>query len=291
MSIYPNVTEEDLASLEKLANQQKNEKTRKIKNRIFKQTYDIKLAETFEPITKRIDEIVKVVKELDSPNIVNNFVLEPPPGVTITDDLFTTLGLMSRNSNKFKTVKDNQGRPKLNDINFTPVGGNDMKIGENIYEITPEIQKALTNTSYNFDKMSDKDILICARILDEIKYKPYDDNKSKRRDYIKTKLLSRVQKILNPPIAAIASGESDEYESLESDLEGNGTKTIVVPSDSNEIWTRLQVLQGLKLAGHTDILIEASQLLDALFKKGEIKTEQQYRNAIDKFKYQNYYQY
>ena len=56
-----------------------------------------------------------------------------------------------------------------------------------------------------------------------------------------------------------------------------------MPSDSDEIWTRLQVLLGLKLAGHTDTLIEASQLLDALFKKGEIKTEQQYRNAIDKF--------
>ena len=76
-------------------------------------------------------------------------------------------------------------------------------------------------------------------------------------------------------------------ESLESDLEGNGTKTIVVPSDSDEIWTRLQVLLGLKLAGHTDTLIEASQLLDALFKKGEIETEQQYRNAIDKFNEQN----
>ena len=60
-----------------------------------------------------------------------------------------------------------------------------------------------------------------------------------------------------------------------------------MPSDSDEIWTRLQVLLGLKLAGHTDTLIEASQLLDALFKKSEIKTEQQYRNAIYKFKEQN----
>ena len=57
-----------------------------------------------------------------------------------------------------------------------------------------------------------------------------------------------------------------------------------MPSDTNEIWTRLQVLLGLKLAklaGHTDTLIEASQLLDALLKRGEIETEQQYRNAID----------
>ena len=131
--------------------------------------------------------------------------------------------------------------------------------------------------------MSDKGIFIFARILDEIKYNPDGDRESKRQKYIKNKLDSRLGKILNPPIAAITSGESDEYESLESDLEGKGTKTIVVPSDFDEIWTTLQVLLGLKLAGHTDTLIEASQLLDALFKKGEIKTEQQYRNAIDKF--------
>ena len=56
--------------------------------------------------------------------------------------------------------------------------------------------------------MSDIDTLIFTRILDEIKYKPNDDNKSKRRDYIRDKLPSRVEKILNPPIAAIASGES-----------------------------------------------------------------------------------
>ena len=132
--------------------------------------------------------------------------------------------------------------------------------------------------------MSDSEILIFSQILDEIKYKPDDDKKSKRRDYIRDKLPSRVQKILNPPIVAIVSGESDEYESLESEV--SGTKTIVVPSDSDEIWTRLQVLLGLKLAGHTDTLIEASQLLDALFKKGEIETEQQFRNAINKFKTQ-----
>ena len=88
-----------------------------------------------------------MVKELESPNVVNNFILEPPPSVTITDELFTTLGLMTKNSNKFKIVKDNQGRAVLNDIYTNPMGGNDMKIGENIYELTPEIQKALTNTS------------------------------------------------------------------------------------------------------------------------------------------------
>ena len=286
MSVYSNVTEEDLLSLEKLAEQQKNEKARKIKKRIFKQTYDQKLAETFEPITKKIDKVVEATKELESSNVVNNFMLESPPGVTMSRELFATVGKMVNARNEFKLDQKKGGRYMINGVNVDPMGGNNVKIGENIYEITPSIQKALTETSYNFTKMSDDDILTFSKILNDINYNPNEDKSSTRQKYIKNQLKSRVQNILKTPVAAIASGESDEYESLESDLEGNGTKTIVVPSDSDEIWTRLQVLLGLKLSGHTDTLMEASQLLDALFKKGEIETEQQYRNAINKFKSQ-----
>ena len=62
MSVCTNLTEEDLLSLQKLAEQQKNEKTSKIKKRIFKQTLDRDLAETFKPITKKVDEVVKAQK-------------------------------------------------------------------------------------------------------------------------------------------------------------------------------------------------------------------------------------
>ena len=213
-------------------------------------------------------------------------MLESPPGVTMSRELFATVGKMVNARNEFKLDQKKGGRYMFNGVNVDPMGGNNVKIGENIYEITPSIQKALTETSYNFTKMSDDDILTFSKILNDINYNPNEDNSSTRQKYIKNQLKSRVQNILKTPVAAIASGESDEYESLESDLEGNGTKTIVVPSDTDEIWTRLPVLLGLKLAGHTDTLIEASQLLDALLKRGEIETEQQYRNAINKFKSQ-----
>ena len=42
MSIYPNITEQDLFNLRKLAEQQKNQLAEKIKNRILKHTHDIK---------------------------------------------------------------------------------------------------------------------------------------------------------------------------------------------------------------------------------------------------------
>ena len=52
MSIYSNVTEQDLINLRKLAEQQKYQRALEIKKRILKQTRDIKLAESLSPITK-----------------------------------------------------------------------------------------------------------------------------------------------------------------------------------------------------------------------------------------------
>ena len=50
MSIYLNVTEQDLINLRKVAEQQKNERAQKIKSKILKQTHDRKLAESLSPI-------------------------------------------------------------------------------------------------------------------------------------------------------------------------------------------------------------------------------------------------
>ena len=52
MSIYLDVTKEDMIELAKLSEQQKNERADKIEIRISKQTRDETLAETFKPLTK-----------------------------------------------------------------------------------------------------------------------------------------------------------------------------------------------------------------------------------------------
>ena len=59
MSIYSNVTEQDLINLCKLAEQQKNQRAEKIKNRNLKQTHDIKLAESLSPSNKKLVEVNK----------------------------------------------------------------------------------------------------------------------------------------------------------------------------------------------------------------------------------------
>ena len=85
-----------------------------------------------------------------------------------------------------------------------------------------------------------------------------------------------IAKIRNPPLPAIEKiDESD-------DLQGEGVK-IIIPSNIIDIYTRLEILLGLKLSRHTDTLTEASILIDDLHKGGEIENKQQYRNALDKF--------
>ena len=67
MSIYSNVTEQELIILRKQAEQQKKQRALKIKNKILKQTHDVKLAESLSPITRRIDEVNNSTQESLSP--------------------------------------------------------------------------------------------------------------------------------------------------------------------------------------------------------------------------------
>ena len=74
---HSTVTEQDLNSLRKLAEEQKEQRALKIKNRILKQTHDIKLAESLSPITKKLDErkettqeVGEIIKKNKTPRIV-----------------------------------------------------------------------------------------------------------------------------------------------------------------------------------------------------------------------------
>ena len=59
MSIYSNVTEQDLVNLRKLAEQQKEQRALKIRNTILTETDDNKLVESLSPITNILDETRK----------------------------------------------------------------------------------------------------------------------------------------------------------------------------------------------------------------------------------------
>ena len=64
MSIHSNVIQQDLNILRKIAEQQKNQRALKKKNRILKKTHDINLAESLSSITKKLEEVNETTKKL-----------------------------------------------------------------------------------------------------------------------------------------------------------------------------------------------------------------------------------
>ena len=289
MSIYSSVTEKDLDNLRKLAQQQKEERALKIQNRILKHTHDVKLAESLSPITKELkkstkkisevikesnsenennQEIVPVENELEDENIQTNLRALPNSSM-FSDQMKKTLGRLMSSANSLKIDTTSSGATILG-VPLTVLGGDRMEIKDIIYDLTPEIYKALSDTGYTGETMkNESDILTMNIIINDLGYTGVGDRDSKRRKFLTIKLPKLVEDIQNRTFDEI-------------DLEGQGVK-IIIPSNIIDIYTRLEALLGLKLSGHTDTLTKASNLIDELYKRGEIQNKQQYRNALDKF--------
>ena len=73
-----------------------------------------------------------------------------------------------------------------------------------------------------------------------------------------------------------------ENEEEPNDLRGHGMKNII-PTNIIDIWTRLELLLGPKLSGHTDTLTETSNPIDEFYRRSEIQNEKQHWKALDKF--------
>ena len=112
-------------------------------------------------------------------------------------------------------------------------------------------------------------------IINDLGYTGVGDRDSKRKPFLTITLPKLVEKIQNRTFEEITH-DSD------NDLQGQGVK-IIIPSNIIDIYSRLEILLGLKLSGHTDTLAEASNLIDELCKHDEIQNKQQYRNALNKF--------
>ena len=159
-----------------------------------------------------------------------------------------------------------------------PLRGNKVRIEGKSHDLTPDIPTAFTDTKYTFNisNMNDAKVLTFHKILKTVQYDRSEDSNSKRSKSIKKKLKKRMDKILNPPLSLPPT----EIEN-ESDLQGEAIK-ILITSNIIDIWTRLEVLLGLKPSGQTNCLTEASNLTDELYKRGKLENEQQYQNALDK---------
>ena len=277
MSIYFNVTEEDLINLRKLAQQQKEQRAIKIKNRILKQTYNIKLAESLSPITKKLDEVNKSTQEsltpinekLDTINEstqnVGDIIKESNSEKELSTLLKGILESLENTNTSLKLNKNEDGDYKILNTIIKPIDHDKILVKGNIYEFTTEIHKTLSRTSYTGKSMRDiNDKKTLYNFLSDIEYNGRSDPKNSQKKFFRG-LINQFRNIKK-----------------EEPLEGQGVK-IIIPSNIVDIYFRLEILLGLKLSGHTDTLTEASNLIDELYKRGEIQNKQQYRNALNKF--------
>ena len=293
MSIYSNVTEQDMINLRKLAEQQKNQRALKIKNRILKQTHDKKLAESLSPITIKLDETTEklgdvveestrnlgnVIKENNTPQLaIENSPIHQPiennEGGIYSVELENTLNKMADNTGFFKTHYDQQRGWMINNIPIKSPGGTRIENNENEYDLTQGIRNVLTNKTYKTAKsMNNNEKIVFRDFLNKTGYYTREPTKGKPSgldNYIKNNLDNDVARIVNLD--------------TKPKLKGKGVEKIIIPSNIIDIYTRLEVLLGLKLSGHIDTLTEASNLIDELYKRGEIENKQQYRNALNKF--------
>ena len=277
MSIYSNVTKEDLDNLRKLADQQKNERAIKIKNKILEKTHDIKLAESLSPITKKLDNINESAKKSltpindkldtinDSTIKVGDIIRESNSSALLKD---TLKSLENKSDNALKLVKDEANNMSILNKPIKSLGDNKILLDNNkVYDLSTEMHKALSNSSYTGKSMRDNDDqLKLYNFLTDVGYTKIRGKQTSQMKFF-TKILNKFKNIKKEEL-----------------LVGEGIQKIIIPSNIIDIYTRLEILLGLKLSGHSNTLTEASNLIDELYKRGEIQNKQQYQNALDKFK-------
>ena len=145
------------------------------------------------------------------------------------------------------------------------LGGTEVEIKDKKHNKSSGIQKGLVHSTYKTAKsMNDKDKVAFRHLLQKTVYYdriPTKGSMSGRDNYIKKDLDNDVR-----------------TSNLDIKLRGKRNEKFFIPSNVIDFYSRLEVLLGLILSGHTD-----SNLIDEFYKRGGIQTEQQYRNALEKF--------
>ena len=193
----------------------------------------------------------------------NHQPIEKNEGVIYDTELENTSKNMKNNTGFCQTFGDREHEWMWNGYPVKILGGTEVEINVKKIDKTPGIQKVLTDTSnIPMKKLNEEDREIFNKILESLDFENYKairgESKSGRYKQSKTSFKKH-------------------------NLKGQGFEKIIIPSNIFDIYTRLEVLLAMKLSEHTDTLREATNLIDELYKMGEIQNEQQYRNAPNKF--------
>ena len=69
-----------------------------------------------------------------------------------------TLGALMNSNNSLKLIPDDSGRATISGVPMNTLGGDRIQINENIYDLTPEIYKALSGTGNTVKNMKSEKI-------------------------------------------------------------------------------------------------------------------------------------
>ena len=160
-------------------------------------------------------------------------------------------------------------------VALNTLGSDKLRKRDKDYELTLEIYKASSHTGYTGKSTeNEKDIFMMNNILRDLGYTGVGRKKLNRKSFFTITLPKLVDEIQNKTF--------DDITDDTDDLQREGVE-INMTSNIFDIYTRLEILLGLNISGHTDTLTEASNLINEIYKRGEIQNKQQNRNPPNKF--------
>ena len=175
----------------------------------------------------------------------------------------TLTNMKKKEKGFFKIGEAEDGQRYWNGIPINISGNSSVEIKGKNFNITPKLHKVFTDTTgKSLKTLGKKENKKYKKLLNTLDYENYKPKYGK----VNSGRYKNTKNTLKP-----------------NNLQGRGIEKIIIPSNIIDIYTRLEVLLGLKLSGHTDTLTEASNIIDELFKLGEIQNKQQYRNALHEF--------
>ena len=122
-----------------------------------------------------------------------------PSSFKFSDLMKNTIGELMSSKNSSKTNQDERtGGASINGTPVLIIGGDSMKIKDNVYEMTPEIHKALSPTGYTGETMkSENDISMMNNILGDVNHTGIRDRTLNRKTFFTIQLPKKVNEIQN----------------------------------------------------------------------------------------------
>ena len=165
-----------------------------------------KLAETFNPITKKLTEVEEstkksgvLFKKLDAENETRqeivpieidskeeNYKIRPLPKTpTPSAAIREANGTLMKSHNSSRLNQDNLGRANLLAVPIQTIGCNKVQLAGHVYEVTDEPFKALDSTGYTGKIMeNDTDNILFDSIINETRFTLLGDRLSRRKCFI-----------------------------------------------------------------------------------------------------------